>query len=71
MVESSDDFLGEFNHCTLCNPVVYGGHGQSLYWQCFVLCVCVTNYKYRLAVAGGRFGDSHTCDQKLEQEHCL
>ena len=30
MEESPDNFLGAFKHCTLCNPVVYGGHGQSL-----------------------------------------
>ena len=42
MEESSDDFLGELKYCTLCNPVVYGGHDSPSIWQCFVL--CVTNH---------------------------
>ena len=43
MEESSDGFLGEFKHCPRCNPVVYGGHGQSLLLTVFCI-MCVTNH---------------------------
>ena len=67
MAESSDGFLGAFKHCTLCDPVVYGGHGHWTYTLIDnVSIVCVTNHAISIGT-GGRFGDSHTCDQKLEQ----
>ena len=50
MAESSDGFLGVFKHCTLCNPVVYGGHGQSLLLTMFCIVCDQPCYKYRLAV---------------------
>ena len=48
MEESSDSFLGVFKHCSLCNPVVYSGHGQSLSLTMFcIVCDCPC-YKFGL-----------------------
>ena len=75
MAESSDGFLGAFKHCTLCNPVVYGGHGQSLLLTMFcIVHVCDSPCcKYtRLTVRpGGRLGGDSHCGQNLEHRLCL
>ena len=38
MEESSNSFLGTFEHCTLCNSVVYGRHGLLL-TMFYIVCV--------------------------------
>ena len=67
MAEASDGFLGEFKHCTWCNPVVYGGHGQSLFLTVFCI-VCVTNHAIsirRLAVGTEEGLGSHTAVARM------